>query len=569
MSNHPMAAVRQLVRAQIGDLHIVDNLASIDVDLLIGAGLVRALTFSMVSLESFGLAPHFRRAAEEGTIAITEMSGVALNLAIDAAARSLPYLPMRDLGASQIPAYHPDRYAAITCPFTDESLLAVRAIKPDVAVIHALRADPDGNAQLEGPMAIDPVLARAAATVIVTCEEITSHEVIAQCPASTIVPGFLVDAVIEAPLGAHPTTHVPSYGLDAWSIAEYVQVCRSGDDAWTDYIGRLAAESEDEYRARVAPPPRRRVLESLARRGEILIAEPDRAEDDTDPDPPWRIEELMVCRVADEVDDSGVTVLGSFTPLAYAAYMLAKLTHASDAWIAGFNALGVPAVELNITSVESELYRDAIAHWSFVDTTCTVHLGGRGLVECVSPAQIDGDGSINTSVIGTDYWHPVIRLPGGAGAPEVVQHYTKIVAYVGRHDRRTLVEKVDFRTGGRSPIGAAARRSRGLPAGPIRVVTPLAVMTKDHDDRPFALESAHPGVDIDEIVANTGFKLSIPAEIQRTREPTSHQLALIRDQIDPFGTIRFDFMNASARSNYINEILEREWKRAETALMHA
>ena len=567
LSNHPMAAVRELVRARIGGLHVIDNLASIDVDLLIGAGLVRELTFSMVSLESFGLAPHFRRAAQEGTVVITEMSGIALNLAIDAAARNLPFLPMRDLGASEIPDRLPRRYTKINCPFTGEPLLAVRAIKPDVVLIHALRADPEGNCQFDGPLAIDPELARAGIKVVVTCEEIVSRELTAERPDSTAIPGFLVDVVIEAPFGAHPTSHVPRYGLDAWSVTDHVQACRGGEQSWGTYLGQLSGETEEEYRERVVPTRRRRVLRSLAGCGEMAAAGARRTDETAPVNPGWRIEELMVCCVAREVDESGVTVLGSFTPLAYAAYMLAKLTHAPDACIAGFNAIGIPAVELNLTSVEAQMYRGAIARWSFIDTTCTVHLGGRGLIECVSPAQVDGDGSINTSVIGPDYLHPKIRLPGGAGAPEVVQHYRKIVVYVGRHDRRTLVETVDFRTGGRRPVDASRRRERHLPVGPIRLVTPLAVMSKEHDDLPFRLDSVHPGAEIDEIVANTGFVLDIPSHVPRTQEPTAMQLSLLRDRIDPFGTIRFDLMDSADRWDYIRDILDREWGRAESALI--
>lgn len=275
----------------------------------------------------------------------------------------------------------------------------------------------------------------------------------------------------------------------------------------------------------------------------------------------YRIEELMVCRLASEVDESGVTVLGSFTPLAYASYMLARLTHAPRSWLVGFNAIGMPPVELNLTAVEAAVYRGAVARWTFCQTTQTVHLGRRGLVECVSPAQIDGDGAFNLSVIG-DYDRPKVRMPGGAGSPEVVQHYQRILVYFGRHDKRTLVEKVDFRTGGRDPIGDAARGERGLLRGPIRIVTPLAVMVKDEDDRPFRVETLHPGVELDAVVENTGFALEIPAEIGVTAVPTAEQVRLLRERIDPFGTIRFDFMDANERKESVRRILREEWDRA-------
>lgn len=274
-----------------------------------------------------------------------------------------------------------------------------------------------------------------------------------------------------------------------------------------------------------------------------------------------RIEELMVCRIASEVDDSGVTVLGSFTPLAYAAYMLARLTHAPGAWLVGFNALRMPPVELNLTGTEAAAYRGALARWTFCQTTQTVHLGRRGLVECISPAQMDGDGAFNVSAIG-DYDHPRVRMPGGAGSPEVVQNYQRIIAYFGRHDRRTLVEKVDFRTGGRRPIDSVERRKRGLLAGPIRIVTPLAVLIKESDTRPFCIESLHPGVEVAQVIENTGFELGPSGDPPVTPGPTEEQVTLLRERIDPFGTIRFDFMDAMERKETIRAILQREWDRA-------
>ncbi len=268
LSNHPMAAVRELIRAQVKDLHVIDSLASLDVDLLIGAGLLSELTFSMVSLEAFGLAPHFRRAVQAGELRINEVSGVALNVAIEAGARNLPFLPMRDIGRSELPARQPGFYAAIDCPFTGEQLLGIRAQRPDVAIVHVLRADAEGNCQYDGPLAIDPELARAASRVIVTCEEVVDGETIREHPDSTKIPGFLVDSVIEAPFGAHPTTHIPRYGFDGWAVMEYVEAFSA--DECAEYLARLAAESEEQYRDRVLDSERREVLRVL---GDPRLAE--------------------------------------------------------------------------------------------------------------------------------------------------------------------------------------------------------------------------------------------------------------------------------------------------------
>jgi glutaconate CoA-transferase subunit B len=271
--------------------------------------------------------------------------------------------------------------------------------------------------------------------------------------------------------------------------------------------------------------------------------------------------EQMVCRISAEVDNSGVTVLGSFTPLAYAAYMLAKLTHARDAYIIGFNAVGIQPVELSLAGVEAAIYKGALAYWTFGLNTSTVHMAGRGLVECVSPAQMDGTGAFNLACIG-DYDRPKVRLPGGAGSPEVVQNYARIIAYFGRHDRRTLVREVDFRSGRRAPLSDAAREQLGLLPGPVRIVTPLCVMIKEAEDEPFRIETLTRGIDVAHVVEQTGFEVVVPDAIGETAEPTPDQLQLLRSQIDPHGTIRFDFMSASDRRLYLRRLLSEEWDRA-------
>lgn len=279
----------------------------------------------------------------------------------------------------------------------------------------------------------------------------------------------------------------------------------------------------------------------------------------------FTIAELMVCRIAAEMEERGVTVLGSFTPLAYASYMLAKRTHTPDAYMIGYNALGMPPVELAFMGAEAAAYKASTARWGFLAAVNVVHLANRGNVEAVSSAQIDGSGSINLSVIG-DYAKPKVRLPGGIGAPEVVQNYRTMLAYFGRHDRRVLTEKVDFATGGRWPIDPRERAQRGLQDGPTKIITPMCVLIRDSPE-PFRIESLHGGATVDEVIASTGFELVVPADTPpQTPAPTPEQLSLLRSEIDPFGTIQFDFMSGRERVDYLAEVIEREWQRAVDAL---
>lgn len=266
-ANHPMAAVRQLVRDQRRDLEAITIVGSVDIDLLLAADSLRHVTFSMVTLEAFGLAPHFRQKIEAGEVSFTEMTGLGLLIALEAQGRGVPFLPYRGPFGSDLPGHYPDQYAEVDCPFTGERLTATRAIQPDVAIVHALRADPEGNAQWDGTSAADVEMAKAAKRVVITCEEVVDRDTIVANAHMTKVPGYYVDAVIEAPFGAHPCTHVPAYGLDAWRIKDYVAATAEGFDG---YLDAIRSETEADYRKRVVGEDRMPVLRGLVDQAQVL-----------------------------------------------------------------------------------------------------------------------------------------------------------------------------------------------------------------------------------------------------------------------------------------------------------
>jgi glutaconate CoA-transferase, subunit A len=264
-SNHPMAAVRQLVRAGRRLLHAYTVVGSVDVDLLVGAGVLGHLSFSMVTLEAFGLAPNVRRAIETGRLAFTELTGLGLLIGLEAQGRGMPFLPYRGPFGSDIPSRYPDLYRTVACPFTGEDLTAVRAIRPDVAIVHALRADVEGNAQWDGTSGPDVEMAKAAGRVVVTCEEVVPRAEIVARAHMTKLPGYYVSAVIEAPFGAHPTSHVPRYSADPWQLLDYAAAAGPDPgDRFAAYVERLRTETEGEYRERVLGEGRAEVLCSLA-----------------------------------------------------------------------------------------------------------------------------------------------------------------------------------------------------------------------------------------------------------------------------------------------------------------
>jgi len=188
--------------------------AGLESDLLIGAGLVRRLRSCYVGLEVFGLAPHFTAAASAGRIEIVEETEASLAFGIRARLAGVGFMPSHAWQGTELPRLRPD-VRTVVDPYSGEELTAFPAIDCDFAVIHALEADADGNAAIGGNRGVDSELALVAEHVIVTAERIVPRL------AQADILGPSVQAVVEAPSGAWPTSCHPLYPLDGIATLRY------------------------------------------------------------------------------------------------------------------------------------------------------------------------------------------------------------------------------------------------------------------------------------------------------------------------------------------------------------
>jgi len=250
----PFAAGHEIIRQRRRDLTLVGPISDILFDQLIGAGCVSRVIAAWVGNVGAGTAYGFRRAVEQGIprpIAVEDHSNLTVALALSAAAMGVPYLPARTALGTDILRGHP-RLREIVCPFTGDRLLGVGALRPDVTVLHVQRCDGHGNAHLWGNLGISLEAARAAATVLVTCEEVVDDSVIRSDPNRTLVPGFLVGAVSIARCGSHPSP-VPGYvNRDDRFYDEYHAETRTRDafEAWLQRMV-IGAGSHDAYLRRL------------------------------------------------------------------------------------------------------------------------------------------------------------------------------------------------------------------------------------------------------------------------------------------------------------------------------
>ena len=255
----PFAAGYEMVRQEKKDLTLIAPISDIQFDQLIGAGCVKKVIAAWVGNVAAGLGHNFRRAMEEripGILEIEEHSNFTIGLGLKAAAMGVSFLPTKTVRGSDFSTG--EQFRAVRCPFTDEELLAVRAIVPDVAILHVQRADSEGNAHVWGNLGVVVEAARAAKTVIVTCEELVEHDVILSDPNRTLIQGFLVSSVVHLPFGSHPSPTQGYARRDDGFYFDYHEESRTreGFKRWLqkwvldvkNHAGYLAELGEDRVR---------------------------------------------------------------------------------------------------------------------------------------------------------------------------------------------------------------------------------------------------------------------------------------------------------------------------------
>jgi glutaconate CoA-transferase subunit B len=251
---------------------------------------------------------------------------------------------------------------------------------------------------------------------------------------------------------------------------------------------------------------------------------------------PYNAMELMICCAARLLEDGRTVAVGTGVPCA--AAMLAQRTTAPNLVIcfeAGGVAPQLPTMPISVGDSRT-FYRGLMAT-SMADV---MEMCQRGMMDYtfLGGAQIDAYGNLNSTIIGADYAHPKVRLPGSGGASDLASFCWRILV-VTNHDRRRFVEKLDFITTPGYLTGPGAREAAGLPAntGPYRVITDLAVLGYADDTKRMQVLSLHPGATLEQVRANTAFELGAAPALETTPPPTEAELVILRTDVDPFGYV--------------------------------
>ena len=222
------AAAHEIIRQRRRELTLCRLTPDLVYDQLIAAGCAKKLVFSWAGNPGVGSLHALRRAVEKAQpapLALEEYSHFGLVARLSAGSAGLPFWPLRDYTGSDLPRVNP-LIRSVTCPYTNASIATVPALNPDVAIVHAQRADASGDTQIWGLYGVQKEAAFAAERVIVVVEEIVEERVVRADPNRTLIPGFIVDAVVCEPWGAHPSYAQGYYDRDNDFYVEWEDISR-------------------------------------------------------------------------------------------------------------------------------------------------------------------------------------------------------------------------------------------------------------------------------------------------------------------------------------------------------
>lgn len=250
------------------------------------------------------------------------------------------------------------------------------------------------------------------------------------------------------------------------------------------------------------------------------------------------VAELMAVAMSHELRDDDFGAVGAASQIPVCAMRLAQRTHAPNLWYlyGGSGAVNSKSKTLVESAADYRNLFGAEYRAPLMDII-DFEFSGRFTVCFFGGMQIDQYGNVNMVCIG-DYAKPLVRGPGTVGTV-FTSSFRRVVLYVQHHNPRLFVRKVDFLSGPGFPREAAIERYRpSFSAGPVSVVTPLAVMDFNTPDKRMRLRSVHPGRTVDEVQSQTGFELAVNEDVPTTTGPTPEELRIIREEIDTTGVLR-------------------------------
>jgi glutaconate CoA-transferase subunit A len=545
-SRVPIVLIEALLSRGKRDFTFISWGGGVPLEMFLEAGAVKKLVFAFSSLDVFGLAPRFRKALEENRIEVEEWTALAMIQGLHAAWMRLPEMPFQVPFGSDMMS-RGDFWRIEETP--SGPLAYARALPIDNLLLHVQRADRAGNIEMEGARGLDISMAGAAKQIFVTVEEIVETGKLGEAKNSFVLPKEFVTAIARVPFGAYPTSCLPFYTTDYRQLQQFAEKSSVKREANSKPVPIEFIASEDR-RELLAAAVKVSVDEFRSATQGRELASPPGGE--------CTPEEFLAVCLSREYDNSSICSVGSVSPLAAISYLLAKRTHAPDLTLIAFNGgfIDVDAHPISMSFGESLDFQTTKAVWGGDDTYHWYYQQGRITHEVIPVAQVDVHGRTNNAWI--EGGGKRVRLPGQGGMADVANLHQHFVLYLTRHSPERFADSVKFCTASRGLAGDDERRRSGLQPGHVRLLSNLGIFELDQVAGRFRLVSIHPGVTVEHIREQTGGELLVQDPLPVTPMPTADYLALIRQEIDPFGLRRLEFASGPTRKEILTSILDAE-----------
>jgi glutaconate CoA-transferase, subunit A len=546
-----IALAQALVRRQAKDLHFIAWGGSLALEILLEAGCVSRLGLCFNSLDVFGLAPRFRSAVESGAIPMEDLTDTVLMEGHRAAQYGMDSLGFVLPAGSQLLERTTMGDEGVD-PISGRTIGIAQPIPLDATLIHAQRADEDGNVEIQGARNLDLTAAFASRDVLVSVEEIVPRGAFQDpsAPRAFILPRTFVRAIAHVPYGAYPTSCLPYYPTDYRELARVTSSERIEIETPSD--------ERKKFLAGVATMPPSRID------GPALLKHRDEPESSSD-EP--EIDEIMVTWLSKQYDNDSVCSVGSFSPLAFCSYLLAKKSHAPDLVIMSYNGglIDIADRPMAMTLAEPLDFQTAVSHMGGDDSFHWYYQRGLITHEVVTAAQIDKQCQTNNFEV-TSPSGKRIRLPGQGGMADVSNMHQHFMLYLTRHSPLTMVEQVEWVSAARALLSPEERAEAGFQPGRVCLITNLGVFELNESTHELELTALHPGITIEEVQEATGFPLTVAKDLGATPLPTAEELRILRQEIDPLGMRKVEFVAGKERGPLLMSLIDGEEAAAREAL---
>lgn len=247
----PFATGHELIRQARKNLTLIGPISDMLFDQIVGGGCVKRIRAAWVGNVITGSGYNFRRAVESGSLDMEDHTNLTIAMALKAGAMGVSFMPTHTALGSDLFRTNPN-LKTMPCPFTSRTLCLVKAIQPDVAIIHVQRCDEFGNAHAWGNLGVTRDACLASRDILITAEEIVAPDTISSDPNRVVTPGFRVSAVVQAPWGGHPSSVPGYYNRDHQAFIDYRNTSKT-EDGFADWKNRwvIGVHNSDDYRNRL------------------------------------------------------------------------------------------------------------------------------------------------------------------------------------------------------------------------------------------------------------------------------------------------------------------------------